>query len=104
MLRTARDLGRTDLLRLAASARTWPSCPTPTSSPRPGRWSRSPARRAASARPPGSSGDELVPLWEPGQTGYVCGSASFAESLSQLLLGFGFAPGDVRIERFGPSG
>jgi ferredoxin-NADP reductase len=45
-----------------------------------------------------------VPLWEPGQTAYVCGSAVFAESLSQLLLQFGFAPGDVRIERFGPTG
>jgi ferredoxin-NADP reductase len=47
---------------------------------------------------------ELVPLWEPGQTAYVCGSASFAEAASQLLVGMGVPAADIRVERFGPSG
>ena len=47
---------------------------------------------------------ELVPLWEPGQTGYVCGSASFAEAASQLLMSLGVPARSIRVERFGPSG
>jgi ferredoxin-NADP reductase len=47
---------------------------------------------------------ELLPLWEPGQTAYVCGSASFAESGSRILIDLGFPPAAVRVERFGPSG
>jgi len=46
---------------------------------------------------------DLVPLWEPGQTAYVCGSAGFAEAASQLLVEFGVPASDVRVERFGPS-
>jgi ferredoxin-NADP reductase len=46
---------------------------------------------------------DLLPLWEPGQTGFVCGSAGFAEAASQLLVGMGMAPSSVRVERFGPS-
>ena len=44
-----------------------------------------PGGSTASARPAGWPHHELIPLWEPGQTGYVCGSASFAEAASQLL-------------------
>ena len=104
MLRTARDLGRTDLLRLAVAARTRADLPYADELAGAG------ALIALSREPNGIrtagrlGGDELVPLWEPGQTAYVCGSASFAESLSQLLLRLGFAPSAVRIERFGPSG
>jgi ferredoxin-NADP reductase len=62
-------------------------------------------REASGIRPAGRlTAQDLVPLWEPGQTGYVCGSASFAEAASQLLVGLGFPPADVRVERFGPSG
>ena len=45
-----------------------------------------------------------MPLWEPGQTAYVCGSAGFAEAASQLLVDLGCPPSSVRVERFGPSG
>jgi ferredoxin-NADP reductase len=45
---------------------------------------------------------DLVPLWEPGQTAYVCGSAGFAEAASQLLVDLGVP--DIRVERFGASG
>jgi len=34
----------------------------------------------------------------------VCGSASFAEAASQLLVGMGVPPDGIRVERFGPSG
>jgi ferredoxin-NADP reductase len=104
MLRTARDLGRTDLLRLAVASRTWAELPYADELADAGALVAL-SREARGIRPPGHlGGDELVPLWEPGQTAYVCGSASFAETLSQLLLDLGFAPGDVRIERFGPTG
>jgi ferredoxin-NADP reductase len=104
MLRTARDLGRPELLRLAVASRTWAELPYADELADAGALVAL-SREARGIRPAGRlGGDELVPLWEPGQTAYVCGSASFAEALSQLLLRLGFAPGDVRIERFGPSG
>ena len=79
-------------------AAPWPSCPTPTSSSTPGRCSCSPVSRTASARPAGCAPRNCVPLWEPGQTAYVCGSASFAEAASQLLVAHGRA-GDVDPDR-----
>jgi ferredoxin-NADP reductase len=104
MLRTARDLGRTDLLRLAVAARAWRELPYAEELADAGALIAL-SRERRGIRPPGRlGGDEIVPLWEPGQTAYVCGSPSFAESLSQLLLQLGFAAADVRIERFGPSG
>jgi ferredoxin-NADP reductase len=104
MLRTARDIGRPDLLRLAVAARSWSVLPYADELAEAGALVAL-SREARGIRPAGRlGGDELVPLWEPGQTAYVCGSALFAESLSQLLLGLGFATGDVRIERFGPTG
>jgi ferredoxin-NADP reductase len=39
-----------------------------------------------------------------GGTAFVCGSNGFVETATQLLLDAGFAPRDVRTERFGPSG
>jgi ferredoxin-NADP reductase len=63
------------------------------------------AREGHGIRPAGRlTAPELVPLWEPGQTAYVCGSASFAEAASQLLMGMGVPAHDIRVERFGPSG
>jgi ferredoxin-NADP reductase len=38
------------------------------------------------------------------RTAYVCGSAGFAETTSQLLVALGVPASDVRVERFGPSG
>jgi ferredoxin-NADP reductase len=35
---------------------------------------------------------------------FVCGSNGFVETASQLLLDAGFEPGQVRTERFGPTG
>ena len=37
-------------------------------------------------------------------TAFVCGSNGFVETASDLLLEVGFAPDQVRTERFGPTG
>ena len=58
-----------------------------------------------SNRPPGRLSDhDLEPLLGDPQVAYVCGSASFAESVSQLLVRLGKAGTDIRVERFGPTG
>ena len=104
MLRTAHDLDRADLLRVAVSGRTLALLP----------YARELAaagalivltREGRGVRPAGRLTEaDLLPLWEPGQTAYVCGSASFAEAASQLVVAMGFPAGRVRVERFGPSG
>jgi ferredoxin-NADP reductase len=104
MLRHARDIGRADLLRIAVSSRTLAELPYA------GELAAAGAlivltREANGIRPVGRlTADDLLPLWEPGQTAYVCGSASFAEAASQLLVDIGVPPADIRVERFGPSG
>ena len=56
-------------------------------------------------RPPGRlTAQELLPLYPPGATCYVCGSAAFAEAASMMLLDIGVPTEDIRVERFGPSG
>jgi ferredoxin-NADP reductase len=37
-------------------------------------------------------------------TAFVCGSDAFVETATRLILEAGFEPGQVRTERFGPSG
>ncbi|MGH8860138.1 MAG: FAD-binding oxidoreductase [Jatrophihabitantaceae bacterium] len=104
MLRHARDLGRTDLLRLAVSARTRPDLPYPdeldavgalVALTREGRAGR-PAARLSSG--------ELGPLVLPDGPCFVCGSAAFAEGASELLMSAGVAARRIRVERFGPTG
>ncbi|SNS28718.1 Ferredoxin-NADP reductase [Geodermatophilus pulveris] len=103
MLRTARELGRTDLLRIAASTRTLAGLPYADELLAAGALVVA-TREAHGIRPPGRlTAADLVPLWEPGQTAYVCGSSGFAESASRLLVDLGFPAADVRVERFGPS-
>jgi ferredoxin-NADP reductase len=104
MLRHARALGRENLLRVAVSARTMAQLPYAEELVEAGALIVL-SREAHGIRPAGRlTAPELVPLWEPGQTAYVCGSASFAEAASQLLVGMGVPPADIRVERFGPSG
>ncbi|SFP83290.1 Ferredoxin-NADP reductase [Geodermatophilus dictyosporus] len=105
MLRTARDRGRPDLLRVAAAARTRTLLPYADELAGAGALLAL-SREANGVRRPGRlTAADLVPLVEPGQTAFVCGSASFAEAASRLLVDeLGMAPADVRVERFGPSG
>jgi ferredoxin-NADP reductase len=104
MLRHARRLGGTDLLRIAVSSRTLVELPYAMELMEAGALivlTREPYGDRAGAR---LMADELRSLWEPGRTAYVCGSARFAEAASQLLVGVGVPAHDIRVERFGPSG
>ncbi|MFL6098047.1 MAG: FAD-binding oxidoreductase [Blastococcus sp.] len=104
MLRHARALGREDLLRIAVSSRTLADLPYAEELMDAGALIVL-SRERHGIRPAGRlTAPELVPLWEPGQTAYVCGSAPFAEAGSQLLMSMGVPARDIRVERFGPSG
>ncbi|MET0763263.1 MAG: FAD-binding oxidoreductase [Blastococcus sp.] len=104
MLRTARALGRTDLLRIAVSSRTSAQLPYADELVDAGALLVL-TREAHRGRPAGRiTPEEILPLVQPGQTAYVCGSDSFAEAASQMLVTLGFRPTDIRVERFGPSG
>jgi ferredoxin-NADP reductase len=103
MLRHARTLGGTDLLRIAVSSRTLVELPYAMELMDAGALivlTREPYGDRAAAR---LMGDELHALWAPEQTAYVCGSARFAEAASQLLVDIGVPDHSIRIERFGPS-
>jgi ferredoxin-NADP reductase len=104
MIRHARHLGRLDLLRVAVSSRTLAGLPYAEELVDAGALVVL-TREAHGVRPAGRlTAAELVPLREPGQTAYVCGSASFADAAGQLLLGLGMRAEDIRVEQFGPSG
>jgi len=106
MLRHARDVGREDLLRLLVSARTLDQVPYReelaghrlllTRADHDGR----PAGRIepADLRPLLGDAGSAHP------TAYVCGSAGFAETTSQLLVDLGVPASAVRVERFGATG
>jgi ferredoxin-NADP reductase len=47
--------------------------------------------------------EDLAPLMDGAATAYVCGSAGFAESISQQLLMLGYPQSRIRLERFGPT-
>ena len=122
MLRLARRQGRPDLVRLVVSVRRpgdlcYPSeLPGPETTivytrEAPASWPRPPGRLTpadlAAAAPAGSRvGETTSAGWSPGGevTGYVCGSAGFADAASELLLGLGLPAQRIRVERFGPSG
>jgi ferredoxin-NADP reductase len=104
MLRQARALGRSDLLRIAVSSRTLAELPYAEELMDAGALVVL-TREEHGSRPAGRlTAAEIVPLWEPGRTAYVCGSTSFAEAASQLLTGMGVPAHAIRVERFGPSG
>lgn len=46
---------------------------------------------------------DLAPAVVPGATGYVCGSAGFAETVTNLLVATGMPVDHMRVERFGPT-
>ena len=105
MLRHAVHLGRADLLRIAVSSRTLIDLAYADELMAAGALvvltgEDSPAGRHAGRL---SAGD-LKPLLTPQFTGYVCGSTSFAEAASTLLMELGVAVEHIRVERFGPSG
>ena len=48
--------------------------------------------------------DDLTRLVRPDATAYVCGSSGFADHASHLLVKLGLPIGQIRVERFGPTG
>jgi ferredoxin-NADP reductase len=104
MLRTARRLHREELLTVVAVARSPDLLPYRAELVKDG------ARVAytrvdTDSRPAGApTADELRPLLEGRELGYVCGSARFASYAETLLLDCGVPAGAIRVERFGPSG
>jgi ferredoxin-NADP reductase len=106
MLRLARRLGRSDLLRLVVSVRTPDdlyyadeiSGPETTLV-----YTR--AAPAAFARPPGRlSPDDIPKPIDPAARAYICGSSGFADAAGDALMAAGVPTERIRVERFGPSG
>jgi len=104
MLRAHRDRGASVALRMVVSVRSPQDLPYArefgdettvvyTRRTPPG-WHRPPGRVDAQT---------LRSALIPGATAYVCGSSGFAEGTSQLLVEAGVPPGDVRVERYGPT-
>jgi ferredoxin-NADP reductase len=107
MLRHARAVGATDLLRLVAAARTWDDLPYGDELRDAGAVLALSREAGPGRRPRGRlRPTDVAPLLTArgsGWTSYVCGSAGFAEATTGLLMGLGVLPGDIRVERFGPS-
>ncbi len=103
MARTARRLGRSDLLRILATARSADDLPYAEELARAGAtlaWTRTDTDERPAGPP---TVDELVPLLAGTETAFVCGSARFAAFAEALLLDCGVSPSAIRVERFGPS-
>ena len=105
MLRHAEHLEVTDRIELAVSSRTLAELPYADELIEAGATIALSREDRAGGRAAGRLvAAELRPLLSDAATYYVCGSAGFAESASELLVGLGVTPGAVRVERFGPSG
>jgi ferredoxin-NADP reductase len=106
MLRLARQLGRTDLVRLVVSVRSPDDLYYADEID--GAETSVVYTRAAppgAARPAGRLRvDDIEPAVLADATAYVCGSAAFAEAASHLVVAAGVPVERVRVERFGPSG
>jgi ferredoxin-NADP reductase len=48
--------------------------------------------------------NDIGPALAPGAIAYVCGSAGFADTVTELLTKLGASPASIRVERFGPTG
>ena len=105
MLRLARTTGRSELVRLVVSVRRpgdlyyADELPGPETSivytrENPPGVERLPSRLAI---------DDLPDVAD-GSTVYVCGSAGFADHVTELLLERGVPTTQIRVERFGPTG
>jgi ferredoxin-NADP reductase len=105
MLRHVAHVGQEGLLQLAVSARTLADLPYAEELEAAGAVIVLTREDSASGRPRGRLAPaELRPLVRTGATCFVCGSNSFAEAASMLLLDEGVPAQSVRVERFGPSG
>lgn len=105
MLRHAAHVGRSDLLRIAVSARTLQELPYADEISAAGSLMVLTREDAPGGRPRGRlTAGELGALIRPGATCYLCGSNSFAEAASMLLVDHGVPTELIRVERFGATG
>jgi ferredoxin-NADP reductase len=105
MLRHAIDIGQTDRLRIAVSARTFADLPYSEELTEAGALIGLSREDAATGRSAGRlSAAEIGSLIAADATCFVCGSAPFAEATTMVLLDGGVATELIRVERFGPSG
>jgi len=105
MLRHAEMSGRGDLLDLVVSARTLAELPYADELVGAGAFIALSREEGPSGRPAGRlHPTEIAGRLAPESTYFVCGSASFAESASAVLVDAGVAEESIRVERFGPSG
>jgi ferredoxin-NADP reductase len=106
MLRHARRLGRTDLVRLVVSARSpadlyyADELPGPETTVIYTRQAPPGAGRAAGRL----TVADVAPQVRGGETVYVCGSPGFADAATDVLIEAGVPVASIRVERFGPSG
>jgi ferredoxin-NADP reductase len=106
MLRLARRTGRSNLVRVVVSVRSPRDLYYSSELPGP-EVTVAYTRQAppGAGRPPGRlTAADLVPALVPGATGYVCGSAGFADAASRLLVEVGVPVERIKVERFGPTG
>ena len=104
MLRTARRLGRADLLRVVAVGRDPEMLPYAAELGRSGA-TLAYTRHDTPDRPAGApTAAEVTPLLDGVELAYVCGSARFASYAETLLVDCGVDPQAIRVERFGPTG
>jgi len=104
MTRTARRLGRTDLLHVVAVGRDPRSLPYADELARAGATVAF-TRHDDGTRPPGApSVAELAPYAASAEVAFVCGSPRFAEYAAPLLIEAGVDPTVIRVEQFGATG
>ena len=104
MLRHAIDLGHPELLHLVISARTRADLPYPEEILAAGGLivlSREDMADRPAAR---LTGAEVASFVWPSGSCLVCGSESFAEAATELLIALGVDARRIRVERFGPTG
>ncbi len=104
MLRHAQAHGITDRLQVLAVARMLNELPYASELAGYGAQIALSRETSPTGRPARRLGPaDVTPLLASDRTYFVCGSAGFAESTSQLLVACGIAPGQIRVERFGPT-
>jgi ferredoxin-NADP reductase len=106
MLRLARRTQRTPLVRLVVSARTPDDLYYAEELPGPETtiiYTRS--TPAGAQRPAGRlTPEDLAGAPGADAVSYVCGSPSFADTVTDLLAASGVVASQIRVERFGPTG
>ncbi|MBB6628174.1 oxidoreductase [Nocardioides sp. KIGAM211] len=104
MTRTARRLGRPDLVRVVAVGRGPDDLPYADELDRAGA-TLAFTRQSVGERPAGPpTREEVAALLDGVEVAFVCGSSRFAAFAEGLLTEAGLSPDAIRVERFGVTG